>query len=183
MNKIKGVSKIFRFIFQLSFIALIGLTIIGWTIAPKAIELLGHGNGFRFTVIPDFFPILHTPSIREKIYGFLISLAPLAINLWLVASLVKLFKLYEQGKIFILNSARAIKHSGLALLLSQIIKPFYEAALSPVLTWHNPIGHRTVMASFDGTNLGLITTSIIILLISWVMTEACKLKQENELVI
>jgi len=186
MNKIKRVSRIFKIIFQLVFIGFLLLTIVGWIDAPEQISILkaaSSSTGFKFLVIPDYIKILHTLSPQEKIYGFLISTIPLAINLWLIASLIKLFKLYEHGKIFVFDNVKAIKHIGIALLLAQIISPFYEAALSAALTWHNPPGHRVSMASFNGTNVGLLTAAIIILLISWVMTEACKLKQENEMVI
>jgi hypothetical protein len=182
MNKIKRVSKIFSLLFQAVFIVFLLSNIIGWIIAPTPIVYL-EKMGFTFTVIPKYIPILHDLSAQEKVYGFLVSIIPLAIDLWLIANLVKLFKLYQQGKIFLLENVCAIKRIGIALLLSQIVAPFYEAAISAVLTWHNPPGHRVSMASFDGTNVGLLIAAIIILLVSWVMAEACKLQHENEMTV
>ena len=182
MNKIKRVSKIFSLLFQAVFIVFLLSNIIGWIVTPSPIVYSGK-LGFTFDVISKHIPILHALSAQEKVFGFLISIIPLAINLWLIANLVKLFKLYQQGKIFLLENVCAIKRIGIALLLSQIVAPFYEAAISAVLTWNNPPGHRVSMASFDGTNVALVIAALIILLVSWVMAEACKLQNENEMTI
>ena len=183
MQKIKCVSKLFKHLFQVVFIIFILFNVVAWIIAPEPFLFLGKTMGFKFLVIPEQVPIMHSLSGMEKFSGFLISLVPLAVQLYLLANLVKLFALYEKGKIFVLESVNTIKCIGLALFISQIIAPFYEAALSPVLTWHNPPGNRMAIASFDGTNVGLIIAAVIILLVSWVMAEACKLKQESELTV
>ncbi|EKD70101.1 MAG: hypothetical protein ACD_46C00636G0004 [uncultured bacterium] len=74
-----------------------------------------------------------------------------------------------------------IKYIGYTLLIGQfIINPVYEAILSAMLTWHNPQGERMAMISFTGTNLGIVLTALLIILISWIMAEGYKINEDRK---
>ena len=62
--------------------------------------------------------------------------------------LIKLFKLYEQGKIFALSNVKYLKKIGICMLINQEVSFIYEALISFVLTLHNPAGHHTASISF-----------------------------------
>ena len=187
MSKIKRVSLFFRVLFQFVFIAYPILLISCWINAPEPLTMLAHV--FEINVIPRAYsskgimPILHTLSVNEKLMGFFVSLVPLAIELFVLHCLIKLFRLYERGEIFSLNNVTYIKNIGYALLLGQLINPFYQGIMGVVLTMRNPPGHRYAGITFDQTNLGIVLTALLVILISWVMAEGCRLREEQQLTI
>jgi hypothetical protein len=189
MNRIKYVSLFFRILFQILFVTLPVISIIFWVNAPEPITLLNGMISLNFipasyTATADHTTkILHTLNSSEKIFGFCVSAIPMLIELSIVYSLIKLFKLYEGGEFFSINNVRYIRNAGYALLLGQLINPLYEGLIGIVLTWYNPVGHRFFAITFDQTNIGMVLTALLIILISWIMAEACKLREDQQLTI
>lgn len=183
MNKIQRTSLFFRVLFQITFLLLPLLTIITWVYAPAPLTLLG--NKIIMNAFPQGYPIMQPFSMNTKLWGFTISLIPLMANLFVLYFLIKLFRLYEQGEIFTMNNVRYIRNTGYALLIGQLINPVYQALLSMALTWHNPPhrGLRVISVSLDGTNIGIVLMSLLIVLISWIMAEGYKLKEEQQLTV
>jgi Protein of unknown function (DUF2975) len=195
MNKIKNVSLSFKLVFQIIFIALPVLLIISWIYAPDELVLL---TGFiklnaipatysgLHTYTPQGLPekaILHTLSQGEKALGFLVSVIPMMVKMFILYFLIKLFKLYENGEIFSIHHVRYIRNIGYALLISQLIEPFYQFAMGFVLTMHNPSHHRYAAITLDQTNIGILLTAVLVILISWIMAEGCHLREEQQLTI
>lgn len=181
MNRIKRVSLFFRILFQIAFIAVPIALVIAWIKLP---EPLFSFNGITWMMIPtDEYPILHTLSLSTRIYGFLISLIPTTITLIVLYFLIKLFRLYESGSIFTMKNVLYIRNIAYTLLLGQLLHPIYEASMGIILTWHNPPGHRMAQVTLAGTNVGIILVAFLIILISWIMAEGCKLAEEQKLTI
>lgn len=204
MNKIKNISLFFRIIFQILFIAAPISLIISWIYAPNELVML---MGFmKFNAIPATYngmhtytaaqgmhtqmaqgiqdkAILHTLSIGEKSLGFLISTIPTMIEMLVLYFLIKLFELYERGEIFSLDHVRYIRNIGYALLAGQLIEPFYQFVMGIVLTMHNPPNHRFAAITLDQNNIGILLTALLVILISWIMAEAYKLREEQQLTI
>ncbi|RDI44563.1 DUF2975 domain-containing protein [Aquicella lusitana] len=136
-------------------------------------------------VIPRAYShaILHTLSITEKGLGLLLNLAPLMIELFILFCLIRLFRLYEQGEIFSLKNVRFIRNLGYALLIGQLINPVYEGLMGVILTMNNPHGHRFASITLDQTNIGIVLTALMVILVSWIMTEGCKLREEQQFTI
>lgn len=178
MNKIQRVSKFFKWLFLAIGIALPISSIIFWINAPSSITLLSHM--IVINNIPTSVKILHTLSPMEKLAGFSIGLIPLAINLFVLYFLIRLFQLYEKCEIFSLKNVRYIKYIGYTLFIGQIINPIYEALLTATLTWHNPAGARMAMISFSGTNMAILLTALLIILISWIMAEGHQLSEDQK---
>lgn len=202
MNRIKRVSHFFRVLFQFLLVALPLTLIYAWATSPESIVLLGgmidisfipqayHHNAIRTVLahgsqsaiqIQD--GIMHPLSSLERLMGFGLSAIPMTIELYIIYSLIKLFKLYELGEIFSIKNVRYIRNIGYALLIGQLINPFYEALMGIVLTLHNPPGHRYAMISFHQTNIGIIFTGLLVILISWIMAEGYKLREDQQLTI
>lgn len=175
MNKIKFVSLFFRVLFQLIFLAFILLQIGGWIYPQK----------FFFSVIPSVYQnyAFNEFDINAKIMGFFVTLAPTLLKLLVFYFLIKLFRSFEQHEFFSANNVRYIRNAGYALLLEQIINPASEFLLGFVLTSHNPPGFRLASMSISDTNIGLLLTALIIILISWIMAEGHKLHHEQQLTI
>lgn len=196
MNKIKWVSCFFKIFFQLIFIALPVLLILGWLYVPEPLFMLNHM--ITISPIPEsyqgmrvFVPgghaeqvILHPLNSTEIILGFLVSTLPVIMEMFILYFLIKLFGLYEKGDIFSLNHVRYIRNIGYTLLISQlVINPLNQALMGIILTWRNPPGHGFFSVTLDHTNLGLLLTALLVVLISWIMAEGCKLSEEQQLTI
>ncbi|HTM63143.1 MAG TPA: DUF2975 domain-containing protein [Gammaproteobacteria bacterium] len=183
MNKIKRVSRFFRIIFQIDFLWMLIAFALSWVNAPQEFVAL---HGFmHFNPIPPAYInlIMHPLTISEKFSAITISAVPLAVDLFIVYTLIKLFRLYESGVIFSLQVVKRLRNIGFGLLLGQIINPFYQLAMGYVLTVHNPPGYGKMSVTLDQTNIGILLTSLLIILISWIMIEGCKLSDEQQLTI
>ncbi|HLB42713.1 MAG TPA: DUF2975 domain-containing protein [Gammaproteobacteria bacterium] len=195
MNRIKKVSLFFRLVFQIIFVALPILLIISWIYAPNELVLLA---GFiKLNAIPATYSgmhaytaqgvpekaILHALTVGEKSLGCLVSAIPMMVEMFILYSLIKLFKLYEKGEIFSINHVRYIRNIGYALLTGQLIEPFYQFVMGLVLTLNNPPHHRYAAITLDQTNIGILLTALLVILISWIMAEGCKLREEQQLTI
>jgi len=180
MNKIKRVSNFFHILFQIVFIALPILLIIIWIQAPSPIGVFYQQTGILINFIPQSIKILHPLDNLTKLLGFSISLLALISTELVLYFLIKLFRLYANAEIFSLQSVRYIKYVAYSLLLGQLINPIYQGVISAFLTWGNPKGHRVATISLDGTNLGILLLSLLIILISWIMAEGYKLREEQQ---
>jgi hypothetical protein len=180
MHKIKRISYFFRLFFLAAFIMLPLILAMFWINAPNPVGFPKAGFPVSFT---DGVEILHTLSNTTKFYGFLICLIPIGFMEYVFYCLVKLFSLYEKAEIFSIKSVNYIKKIGQALLLSQLLNPFYDALKTLNLSWGNPHGHRFISISIDGTNIGIILMALMTILISWIMAEGCRLREEQQLTI
>jgi len=185
MNKIQRVSLFFRIIFQIIFICAPILLIINWMYAPQELVLLG--GIIHFNTIPKAYLgeqiILSPLTMNIKIAACLLDVVPLFIELFVLYSLIKLFKLYERNEIFSLAHVQYIRRIGYALLIGQMINLFYQALMGIILTWHNPPHHHVMQISLDQTNISILLTSFLVILISWVMAEGYQLREEQQLTI
>lgn len=177
MNKIKYVSAFFRVFFQITFVCLIAAQIAGWIYAPT--------RGGFFNAIPTSYQylVMNPLPINTKIAGFFVTSITLIIKLVVLYSLIKLFRLYERHEFFSAKNVLYIRYTGYALLVLEIVKPLTELVLGFILTSGNPPGYRIATITFDDANIGVILVSLIIILNSWIMSEGCKLQEEQQLII
>lgn len=182
MNKIRRVSLIFRILFQITFIVMPILLAIEWLNMPK--HTYFHGIMIA-DVMSHQYPVLGPFSLLRKTLGFFVDCIPLAINLLVIYFLIKLFRLYEQGEIFSIKNVNYIRNIGYILLIGQCVHPIYDALMSIILTWNNHLygAKRYIVISFSGTNLGIILIALLVILVSWIMAEGCKLREESQLTI
>ncbi len=194
-TKIQRVSLFFRLIFQMIFIALPVLLIMSWVYAPN--ELLLFSGIIRLDAIPANYSgmhlytpqgisekaLLHTLSYKEKTLGCLVSAIPMMVKMFILYTLIKLFGLYEKREFFSIHHVRLIRNIGYTLLIDQIIEPIYQFIMGIVLTMNNPPHHRYAAITLDQTNIGILLTALLIILISWIMAEGCKLHEEQQLTI
>ena len=185
MNRIKRVSLFFRVVFQLLFVTWPIVLMMSWVNAPQPLILL-HGI-IQMNPIPATYSkpqaILHALSNSEKFFGFLASCMPMLIELFILYSLIKLFRMYEKGELFSIHHVRHIRNIGYALLIGQLIEPAYQLLMGFILTINNPPGHRFLAITMDQTNIGMLLTALLVILISWIMAEGFKLSEEQQLTI
>lgn len=184
MNKIQRVSIFFRIVFQLLFILAPLIVMAAWIYSPQSLINMSHGI-INLNFIPKAYvgKILHELTNLDKLLGFCVSTIPLIVELYILYALIKLFSLYEKGDIFSINNVCYIRHIGYGLLTSQLVNPVYELLMGFVLTRNNPPGHRFASITLDQTNIEILCAALIVILISWIMAEGCKLREEHQLTI
>jgi hypothetical protein len=183
-TKIKRVSSFFRWLFLVLLIAVPIVHIISWISAPVPIDVSGK-FGFLVSPVPKTVEVLHTLSLTTKIYGFLVTAIPVAVIEFILYFLIRLFKLYERGEIFTIDNVNYIKKTGIALLIMPLVRLISEGVVSAIVTWGNPIGSgtRKSVITLTGIDLSLLLTAFVIILISWIMAEGCRLREEQQLTV
>lgn len=177
MNKIKRLSTIFKFVFFSLFLLYPLVAMVFW-ISPET--FMNYGLSF----IPKDTKILHALSWSDKSMGFLIALVPNIIVTVIMYCLFKLFTLYEQSKFFVVESARYLRKVGFLLLINDLILPFIvDPLMQLAITIHNPPGQRYTSVTVSTSDLYGIFTALLIILISWIMVEACKIQEEQQLTV
>lgn len=91
--------------------------------------------------------------------------------------------MYENFEFFSEKNVQYIKNCGYLLFIQQLINPLCNFALGFILTAKNPPGFRFARMSITQWNMGLILTSLIIILVSWIMAEGVKLQREQQLTV
>lgn len=181
MKKIQRIGYFFKLLFQIIFIALPILSAICWWRAPAGINLFNHSVVINF--VPKNWPIMHHLSVTTKALGFLINLIPVGIAMLALYFLIRLFRLYERGTIFTIQNVRYLRNIGYTLLIGQLLSPIYDMLISLVLTWSNPHHYRMIGITEKGINVEMILVALLVILISWIMLEGYKLKEEQELTV
>ncbi|HYF98254.1 MAG TPA: DUF2975 domain-containing protein, partial [Coxiellaceae bacterium] len=151
----------------------------------------GNREAFGINVIPqNYMEMLHQAnfdhlpfSLMQKFELFMIDLLPTAVELLILYFLIRLFKLYEQGEIFSICNVRYIRNIGYLLLIGQVINMFYEALLGFVLSWQHGSGHGSFGITLNNESINTILIGFMVILISWIMAEGCKLRDEQQLTI
>jgi len=190
MNKIKLVSRLLRIFFQLNFFVVPFLLVLYWMGAPESLHILpgfieinlDHSMTDRFFSnchSLNGFPVVHTLSTTAKIFGFVFSLVPAGFYLFGCYFAVKLFRSYENNEIFSFNNVKYIRNISYILFWSQLIgEPVYQALISVTITWNNH--PKFLSIDFDQTNFGILFISLLMILVSWIMTEGYKLREEQK---
>ncbi len=187
MNKIQFVSQILLWVFRALLILLPLSLLLFWVDAPNGLIKSTLGEGWASFLAINYMastpPVLHTLSATTKLCGLLISLIPLSINMLTAYFLLKLFKNYAALNIFSLENAHFIKRTGWTIFIGQILRPIHDAMLSAIVTWNNPPGHRLMTIMLDKTNLAFVACALMIILVSWIMTEAYQEQETSKLIV
>lgn len=180
MNKIQRVSRVFRVLFQTLFFILPLLLILFWMTASHP---SWEWNGIKIQSIPSGIKMLHAFNLETRLLGLSISMIPTIIHMLILYFLFKLFGLYEKGEIFSIVNVKYIKNIGYLMLLDQLVNPIYQLFISVAMTWQNPKGQGVASITMDQTNIATMIAAVLIILISWIMAEGCKLREEQALIV
>ncbi len=180
MNQIQKVSRCFRYLFLVVLVFLPILQVGFWLTDGQLFGVKEWLRGFDLQMIPPNLPPLSTLSSEIKFFGFLINCIPMAFTMVVVFFIQRLFKLYEEMKIFSESNVQCIRKIGWTLLCAQMAQPIYQVLITFVLSFHNPVGQRVVALDFDQDNLMGIFWGFLLILVSWIMNEGRKLEEEQK---
>lgn len=187
MNRIQKVSRSMAVILTGLLIILPTIDILKWIFIET--------NFVKNLPWPNFVPLVQTPegpvdlrfvhwTAVSRFIAFmsdLLCFAPIFVTLY---SLRSIFKNYKLGDIFTSYNARSYRLIGWCFFLNAlIVKPLSDMLMVLSVTLLNPPGHRYISLSFGTPNMENLFYGTILIVISWVMLEATKLREEQDYVI
>ena len=175
MQKIQRLSRILQILFLIALIGLPIMQISAWFLVPLPCQ-----PGAILCAVPHWIKVSNTLDPQAKWLAWAIDLIPTLFEMCIFYWLIRLFKLYEKGEIFTPKNVRYLWLIGITFILKDVVKIFTEAFLSFILTFHDHGAAKYDIAiSLSNHDLSTIFTGIIILLASWIMSEASKLQEEQ----
>jgi len=185
MTRIQKASVYLLSIFNILLIVLPLKTIMPWILVETGQTTNDFAEGFYLTTIQtpeklvklsevDWTLLSETIAISSSILGIL----PLFLSLFVLKAI---FHNYKNGEIFSMENTRYYSRLGwLFFLNALLIKPISDSLMVLAVTLSNPPGHRYITIGFGTPNLEAIFCGIIVIVISWVMSEASKLHNEQK---
>jgi len=104
---------------------------------------------------------------------------PAAVAIYGAVTLRELFGRYEEAIIFAPENVRCYRRLGYTLILWVFANMAFIALISMVLTLGNPPGERHLVMQFGTSDLATLIIGAIVALVSWVMNEASKMRDEQ----
>jgi hypothetical protein len=119
-----------------------------------------------------------------KSLGFLSSLVDVLPILLGLLILKTVFRNYQRGDIFNAYNAKQYKRLGYLFFLAAFITQPLSGMLKVLaITFSNPSGQRTIQIGFGTPTFETLFCGVLILVISWVMAEGCKLQEDQKFTI
>jgi len=116
---------------------------------------------------------------RALALGLAISVLPLAVGVYLLVQLWRLFGEYGRGRALTEGAQRHLSHFARALLVLALLQPVVRAGLSVVLTLGNPPGQRQLVLSLSGDDYLMALVAAALVAIAAVMRQAVAAADEN----
>jgi hypothetical protein len=184
MDKIQRLSSRLRVLFLAALALVPVLHALGWAFFERVVAtpplgfsaLLGLGWGAP--------PPMDGPvSLVMRVLGFAASMLPGAAVMYGFLCLARLFERFGRGEMFTAATVGLLRRLGWAELAAQGLMVVQGSLTSLILTMDNLPGRHMLTLGIDSATLSGTVTGVIVILASWVMDEARKLREEQELVI
>ncbi len=188
MHRIQKISSYLLMVFNVLILALPLIAVLTWLFIETEFMKNLISNSFLFKQIqtPEGFVSLSQIkwTSTSKIIGFIaciLGALPIFLSLF---SLKSIFQNYQKGKIFTITNAQHYRRLGIFFFLDALLAtPIGDMLMILATTLSNPPGHRYISLSFGTPNIEALFCGILVMVISWVMLEASKLHEEQQLTI
>ncbi len=132
-------------------------------------------------ILPDFVRLpLPTASLWA---GLVITMIPVGLTIYGITILIRLFRLYQDGKIFHSENVACLHRLSKILIVLCFAGIITTTLLGVALTLHHPQGERMLTFAIKGQDITLLIVGYILSTIARVMQEACKLQEEQSLTV
>ncbi|MDR3541664.1 MAG: DUF2975 domain-containing protein [Desulfosporosinus sp.] len=139
-------------------------------------------NRFPEMIYKNILPYFVVPPlpVPARCLGFVVAMIPIGVAMCGAYHLMRLFALYEQGCIFMLDNVRCFKKLSYVLIWWFVAGIAYNSLLSVALTLHNPPGQRMITLELSSSDLTALLLGGILAVIAWVMEEGRKLQEDQD---
>lgn len=124
-----------------------------------------------------------TMPLSHRLLGLLVDSIMLAIAITGIFTFVKLLRMLRSGQFFTLEIIGLLQRLSIIALMWAIYTPIRYALLSVITTWHLGSGHRILAMAVGSTDLINIMIFASFVIITALMHEGYKLKQDRDLTI
>ena len=180
MNKIQKLSRVLRYFFIFSQVAVVGI------FAGICYILLGQhqlsynlGSFIHLALVPSNIRLMHHLTIEDKWLIMALNGVNYGITFLSFYFASRLFHEYQQNHIFTTKAVKSISVIGWTLLASQIYQPLYQLFMSLGLTLANPPHYRMLFVSFNQHNVFMIILALLVITVSWIMHQGVIMQQEQ----
>ncbi|GAA3916967.1 DUF2975 domain-containing protein [Litoribacillus peritrichatus] len=118
-------------------------------------------------------------SITSRVLAAIANLLISGVAMYAIYILIRLFKNYEQGKIFSLENVSYYQKLGYSLFYWVLGNVIYGGVISVILSFNNLPGERYLELTFQGVDALTIMLGFLVLIISRVMKEGQIIADEN----
>ncbi|WP_147819524.1 DUF2975 domain-containing protein [Salidesulfovibrio onnuriiensis] len=122
---------------------------------------------------------LADPEMWQRLCSFIAYMIPGAALMYIYHSLKKLFSLYSQGIIFEHENVKCFRGVAWGLIASNLLAIPAGTLISFIITVTNPEGDRLLHMGIDDTDISMVVVGIMLLVISRIMDEGRKMKEEQ----
>jgi hypothetical protein len=141
-----------------------------WVLTP--IEALLREAGLPGVTVQDI-------GWASRLAAIVISAAPLSCLVWGLVQARRCFGAFAVGRFFAAEAVYGLRGFAIALFASALLWPIAGAALSVLLSWGAGAGKRALVIGVGSDTLLSLLFAGMIVIITWVMTEARSIADEN----
>ena len=109
-----------------------------------------------------------------------VGLVPVAIWVWTLDQMRRLFGCYKSGAVLTDRSAHFIQRIGFGLMGVGVAQLIVLPIQSLILTVSNPPGQRAISVGLTSDMLGFLIAAGMMIIIGWAMREASEVAAENK---
>ncbi|HNW92027.1 MAG TPA: DUF2975 domain-containing protein [bacterium] len=122
-------------------------------------------------------------SLSSRLLACLATLLPVAVAMLGCLYLIRLFGLYQQGRIFSGDTTRCYRSLGYVIIASVVIGIVHNSMMSVIVTLDNPPGQRLLSVGFSSADFSRIVIGLLVLVVAWVMDLGRELHEEQQLTV
>ena len=115
----------------------------------------------------------------KRIGGFAVGLLPVAVAIFGLSALRRLFRLYAAGEAFTPANTRALRHFAMSVFGTALVNPLALTLTVLIFTIDNPPGQRQLTLSFNQGDATALFLGVLFLAIAWVMDEAREIAEDH----
>ena len=112
-------------------------------------------------------------------FGVLALLASLPLSYGLIR-LGACFRGFSRHDLFSRATISGLRDFAAAIFFWALCRPFFVMLFALVLSWGAPAGKRQLVLQLSSDSILLVVFALCVLIVSWVLTEASALSEENE---
>ncbi len=174
LERLSASSRRLRRVFTVLLLLTPVLTALFWVLVGMGNEVLMHN--LPVEVDPDI-------PIYSLVLCFWVSMIPTSFTMFALYQLIKLFGYYGMGTMFARENVITIRTLGRTIIAWEIANFLSSIGLGILLTLHRGPGQRLLVVGIDNADIYALVAGFSVLTIAWVMDEARKIREDQELIV
>jgi hypothetical protein len=174
LERLSVSSRRLRRIFMFLMVVSPVLTALFWVVVGMGNEVVAHN-----------LPVKIDPEVPTYVLVlcFWVSMIPTGVVMYAFYQLIKLLGFYGKGTMFASENVITIRTLGKTIIAWEIANFLCSTVLGLLLTLHRGPGQRLLVVGVDNADIYALVAGFSVLTVAWVMDEARKIKEEQELIV